>query len=115
MTGIGTAAAQGVDPHAAYHSAGAFKLAHAVAMHGIALLPGLAWLSQLGSLPAERQQRLNLAAAGYFGMLASAMAVGPALVWVLGAACAAVLVAAGTQVLLAVLRAPVAGPAAAVG
>lgn len=74
---------------------------------GVALLPGLAWLNQHGSLrPARRQRLLNVAAAGYFGLLACAIAVGPTLVWVLGAVCAAVLVAAAS---LVVLAAPVTG------
>jgi hypothetical protein len=40
MIGIGTALVRGGAPLAAYHGAGLLKPAHAVAMHGIALLPG---------------------------------------------------------------------------
>jgi hypothetical protein len=48
MIGVGTTMARGGDPQGAYHGAGVFKLAHAVGLHGIAVLPGLAWLSGLG-------------------------------------------------------------------
>ncbi|WP_051581354.1 hypothetical protein [Pseudonocardia acaciae] len=101
MIGIGTTLARGGDPQAAYHTAGAFKLAHAVAMHGIALLPGLAWLGRFGSLAGERRARLlALAAVGYVGLLGCALAVGPTVVWVLGAAFAAILITAATPIVL---------------
>lgn len=106
MIGIGTALVRGGNPQAAYHTAGAFKLAHAVAMHGIAVLPGLAWLGgRFGTLTRRRRARLlTTATVGYVGLLGCALAVGPAVVWVLGAVFAAVLVAAAAPIVLDALR-----------
>ncbi|UOX88951.1 hypothetical protein MUY14_46055 [Amycolatopsis sp. FBCC-B4732] len=44
MVGRGVVAARGGDPQLAYTTAGALKPLHAVAMHAILVLPGLAWL-----------------------------------------------------------------------
>lgn len=102
MIGIGTTLARGGNPQAAYHTAGAFKLAHAVAMHGIALLPGLAWLGGLGQLTQARLNRLlTVASVAYAGLVACALAVGPVLVWLLGGACALTLVAAALPIVTA--------------
>ncbi|HWN32455.1 MAG TPA: hypothetical protein VNP03_06910 [Pseudonocardia sp.] len=77
MIGIGTALVRGGDPQAAYHGAGVLKLAHAVGLHGIALLPGLAWLSGYADWPAgTRRSVLRTGTVGYLGVLAGAMWVG---------------------------------------
>ncbi|HVK23487.1 MAG TPA: hypothetical protein VM677_19210 [Actinokineospora sp.] len=44
MIARGTIAVRLGDPAVAYNTAGAFKPIHAVAMHGVLVLPGLAWL-----------------------------------------------------------------------
>jgi hypothetical protein len=90
MIGIGTVLARGGDPHAAYHGAGVLKLAHAVGLHGVAVLPGLAWLSDLaerirrraaghhdGSLGERIAARpLVTGSVGYLVMLGSTLVVG---------------------------------------
>jgi len=90
MIAIGTTMARGGDPQGAYHGAGVFKLAHAVGLHGIAVLPGLAWLSELADRQHSPkrartmgQQRtrttfrpLLVGAVGYLGVLVCAMVVG---------------------------------------
>ncbi|HEY0576563.1 MAG TPA: hypothetical protein VGD73_20870 [Pseudonocardia sp.] len=92
MIGIGTTMARGGDPRGAYHGAGVFKLAHAVGLHGIAVLPGLAWLSGvggqtrsglggqalsgLGGRPTPRRTVLRTGTVGYLGLLGCAMLVG---------------------------------------
>jgi hypothetical protein len=107
MIGIGTALVRGGDPRAAYHGAGVLKLAHAVGLHGIAVLPGLAWLSGYGEWPAgARRSVLRTGTAGYLGVLAGAMWVGArgelSSITVFGIALAgSVLVSAVIRVLLA--------------
>ncbi|HEX4251436.1 MAG TPA: hypothetical protein VH008_26485, partial [Pseudonocardia sp.] len=77
MIGIGTALVRAGDPQAAYHDAGVFKLAHAVGLHGIAVLPGLAWLTGRVDWPAgARRSVLHTGTAGYLGVLACALWVG---------------------------------------
>jgi hypothetical protein len=44
MIATGSAAARGPDPSIAYETAGFLKPAHAVTMHAILVIPGLAWL-----------------------------------------------------------------------
>lgn len=116
MIGIGTSLVNSGHPDAAYHTAGAFKLAHAVSMHGIALLPGLAWLGRLGTMTGamtqERlRQLLGYVTAAYFALVAAALAVGPVVVWVVGAMCALALVAAAAPIVVAAVRSPAAQPA----
>ena len=76
MIAIGTTMARGGDPQGAYHGAGVFKLAHAVGLHGIAVLPGLAWLSGLGGRQTLRRAVLRTGTVGYLGVLGCAMLVG---------------------------------------
>jgi len=76
MIAIGTTMARGGDPQGAYHGAGVFKLAHAVGLHGIAVLPGLAWLSGLGGRQTLRRAVLRTGTVGYLGLLGCAMLVG---------------------------------------
>jgi hypothetical protein len=44
MIAVGSTAARGPDPSVAYQTAGFLKPVHAVAMHAILVIPGLAWL-----------------------------------------------------------------------
>jgi hypothetical protein len=118
MIGIGTVLVRGGDPQAAYHGAGVFKLAHAVGLHGIAVLPGVAWLSGLRYRDREHHRagsagamspELRLATAGYLGLLACALVVGAqgrlGALTVLGIALTgSVLLSALYRVLAAVLR-----------
>jgi hypothetical protein len=80
MIGIGSALVRSGNPEAAYHEAGVLKLAHAVGLHGIAVLPGLAWLSGLPRErppgPASRRVTGRLGAVGYLGLLGCAVLVG---------------------------------------
>ena len=107
MIGIGTTLVRGGDPQAAYHGAGVLKLAHAVGLHGIAVLPGLAWLSGYSGWPAsKRRSVLRTGTVGYLGVLAGALWVGArgglSSVTVFGIALAAsVLVSAVYRVLVA--------------
>ena len=83
------------------------KLAHAVGLHGIAVLPGLAWLSgYAGWPPSVRRSVLRTGTVGYLGVLAGALWVGArgelTSVTVFGIALAgSVLVSAVFRVLLA--------------
>lgn len=53
-------------PELAYTTAGALKPAHAVAMHGILVLPGIAWLLELVDWsPRVRLRLVGVACAGY--------------------------------------------------
>jgi hypothetical protein len=55
------------DPQAAYAAGGTLKPAHAVAMHGMQLLPVLAWLLSYRDWPERRRLAVVIAAAaGYF-------------------------------------------------
>jgi hypothetical protein len=62
------------------HRAGVRKLAHAVGLHGIVVLPGLAWLSgqRRGRMPspASRRMTMRVGTAGYLGVLGCAVLVG---------------------------------------
>lgn len=54
------------DQRGAYAAGGSLKLAHFAAMHGVAILPGLAWLGAFASWPEDRLQRVvALGSAGY--------------------------------------------------
>jgi hypothetical protein len=57
-----------------YGAAGQMKFAHAVPMHAIQVLAGLAWLLSLSGLPQRRQTRLvALGVVGYAGLVAVAL------------------------------------------
>lgn len=65
MIATGTAA-RGTDPELAYTTAGALKPAHAVAMHAILVIPGLAWLLTFTRWPERtRLHIVQLGVAGY--------------------------------------------------
>ena len=65
MIATGTAA-RGTDPNLAYTTAGALKPAHAVAMHAILVIPGLAWLLTFTRWPERtRLHIVRLGVAGY--------------------------------------------------
>jgi hypothetical protein len=63
------------DAQAAYAAGGFLKPAHAVLMHGIFVLPALAWLLSLLGWPEERQQAVVLAATAGYTLLAGAVTV----------------------------------------
>jgi len=64
------------DPDLAYATAGSWKLAHGVAMHGVLLLPLLAWSLTFTSWSERRRTRLvALASAGYLLAIAAATAI----------------------------------------
>lgn len=64
MIATGTAARN--DPQLAYTTAGALKPAHAVAMHAILVIPGLAWLLTFARWSERRRlQIVRLGVAGY--------------------------------------------------
>lgn len=66
MINVGSAAARGPDPTLAYTSAGFLKPAHAVTMHAILVIPGLAWLVSFTRWSDSRQLRVvQLGAVGY--------------------------------------------------
>jgi hypothetical protein len=57
-----------------YGAAGQMKFAHAVPMHAIQVLAGLAWLLSRSGLPQRRQTRLvALAVVGYAGLFGVAL------------------------------------------
>lgn len=97
------------DPQAAYATGGSLKLAHFAAMHGIAILPGLAWLTSCTSWTDRRRERVvALGTAGYLtavGAVVVALATGatplalPA--WTTAIAGTAALLAAGALTLVA--------------
>jgi hypothetical protein len=66
MISIGSAAARGPDPTLAYTTAGYLKPAHAVTMHAILIIPGLAWLVSFTRWSDGKQLRVvQLGAFGY--------------------------------------------------
>ncbi|HEV8561827.1 MAG TPA: hypothetical protein VGR06_36355 [Actinophytocola sp.] len=73
MIATGTAARD--DPQLAYTTAGFLKPAHAVAMHAILVIPGLAWLLTFTRWPEHRRLRVvQLGVAGY-GLLTASVLV----------------------------------------
>ncbi|QWF84662.1 hypothetical protein [Amycolatopsis sp. CA-230715] len=58
MIATGVVEARGGDPQLAYTTAGALKPVHAVAMHAILVLPGLAWLLRFTDWDDVRRVRL---------------------------------------------------------
>ncbi len=66
MINVGSAAARGPDPTLAYTTAGFLKPAHAVTMHAILVIPGLAWLVSFTRWSDRKQLRVvQLGAFGY--------------------------------------------------
>lgn len=58
MIASGVVEARTGNPQVAYTTAGKLKPVHAVAMHGILVLPGLAWLLGFTGMPVRQQARL---------------------------------------------------------
>lgn len=91
-------------------AAGSIKLIHAVGMHAIQVLPGLAWLASFGSLvERQRHHRVGLAALGYVLLVThtavlALLGIGPGSAGLakatLGAAGVACLLVAGAAVLV---------------
>lgn len=101
--------AQG-DPQAAYAQGGALKLAHFAAMHGVPILPGLAWLAGRSELDATARRRaVHLGVAGYGTAVAAVLValtvpvVAP-LAWAAVTAGGAALAVAAGRVVLATAR-----------
>ncbi len=118
MIGAGT----GELPDPAAYTAGApLKLSHAVTMHGVQILPGLAWLLSFTTLVESRRVRVvALALTGHAGLAAVAIALGFQGAGVFDAGVTLRVVAAAGVVLLAVaagvtLRAVARDPAPASG
>ncbi|WP_133909292.1 hypothetical protein [Actinophytocola oryzae] len=66
MIATGSVAARGPDPSVAYETAGFLKPAHAVTMHGILVIPALAWLLSFTRWSENRQMNIvRLSIAGY--------------------------------------------------
>lgn len=64
----------GADPPESYAAGGALKTAHAAAMHGVQVLPGLSWLAALGvRSPARRHGLIRLGVLGYVAIAAVAL------------------------------------------
>lgn len=61
--------ARGGNPQAAYTTAGALKPLHAVAMHAILIVPGLAWLLKFADWTERRRVRLVWVAIGAYSVL----------------------------------------------
>jgi hypothetical protein len=69
---IATGTAARTDPQLAYTTAGALKPAHAVAMHAILVIPGLAWLLTFARWSERRRLRVvRLGVAGYLLLTAA--------------------------------------------
>jgi hypothetical protein len=64
------------DPQAAYWTGGALKPTHAVTMHGILLIPGLAWLLSFVSWTEQRRLGAVLLAAIGYVVVAAVVTVG---------------------------------------
>lgn len=76
MIATGVTLVRSGDPAAAYATAGFLKPLHAVAMHGVLVLPGIAWL--LGLTGWARSLRLKIiryAVVGYLVLLTGAMII----------------------------------------
>ncbi|UUV29682.1 hypothetical protein NQK81_33685 [Amycolatopsis roodepoortensis] len=69
MIASGVAEARGGNPQAAYTTAGALKPLHAVAMHAILIVPGLAWLLRFAEWMERRRVRLVWVAIGAYSVL----------------------------------------------
>lgn len=76
MIAMGVVQVQTGNPDGAYTTAGALKPLHAVTMHAILVLPGLAWLLNFTGWPEDRRLRLVQAAgAGYLVLIAVAAVI----------------------------------------
>ncbi len=75
MIADGVGAVRAGDPQLAYTTAGALKPLHGVAMHGILVVPGFAWLLGFTRLPSRRQARLVWAAIAAYTALIVVTAV----------------------------------------
>ncbi|ANN15651.1 hypothetical protein SD37_08260 [Amycolatopsis orientalis] len=75
MIASGVVEARGGNPQAAYTTAGALKPLHAVAMHAILILPGLAWLLRFADWTERRRVRLGWVAIGGYTLLTAVVGV----------------------------------------
>lgn len=75
MIGRGVSLARGGEPQLAYLTAGGLKPLHAVAMHGILVLPGLAWMLGFSRWSARRQLSLVLAATVAYAALIAVVGI----------------------------------------
>lgn len=120
MIFLGVREARTVSQAAAYTVAAAFKSGHAATMHGILILPALAWLCSFAGW--DEARRVRVVALGCAGYLLAAgivvvdtfIAVNPLAPWsapvvntVLAAGATAALLAAGALTVAGVLRSPV--------
>jgi hypothetical protein len=71
----GVADARGGNPQLAYTTAGALKPLHGVAMHGILVVPGLAWMLGFAPVAEERRSRLVWTAVGGYTLVAAVVGV----------------------------------------
>ncbi|MFD5247261.1 hypothetical protein ACFWIW_22155 [Amycolatopsis sp. NPDC058340] len=75
MIASGVAEARGGNPQLAYTTAGALKPLHAVAMHAILIVPGLAWLLRFADWAERRRVRLVWVAIGAYSVLTAVVGV----------------------------------------
>jgi hypothetical protein len=75
MIAQGVSLARGGEPQLAYATAGALKPLHAVTMHAILVLPGLAWLLRYTPWSEHRQLRLVRVAVAAYTLLIAVVAV----------------------------------------
>lgn len=69
MIADGVSISRGGQPQLAYTTAGALKPVHFVAMHGILVLPALAWLLRFTPWPERRRTRIVWAAVAVYALL----------------------------------------------
>jgi hypothetical protein len=75
MIADGVALSRGGQPQLAYTQAGALKLFHAVPMHAILIVPGLAWLLRFTNWGETRRVRVIWGAIGVYSLLIVAAAI----------------------------------------
>ncbi len=75
MIASGVVEARGGNPQAAYTTAGALKPLHAVAMHAILVVPGLAWLLRFADRTERRRVRLVWVAIGAYSVLTAVVGI----------------------------------------
>jgi hypothetical protein len=75
MIADGVALSRGGPPQLAYTQAGSLKLFHAVPMHAILIVPGLAWLLRFTNWRETRRVRVIWGAIGVYTLLIVAAAV----------------------------------------
>jgi hypothetical protein len=73
MIATGSVAARGADPSIAYETAGFLKPAHAVTMHAILVIPGLAWL--LSFTRWSENQQINIVRLSIVGYTVLALVI----------------------------------------